>query len=73
MRLPPNSILRSYQRSVSIRPGVGAPTVLADSTTHDGGWVVRWSLDDSGRVSLLASDPSGAVVLDLPSVVREAR
>jgi hypothetical protein len=68
----------SLERTVATAEGlldslVGSASVGADSVAQDGGWVVRWSLDDSGRVSLLASDPSGAVVLYLPSVVRAPR
>ena len=68
----------SLERTVATAEGVldslvGAASVGADSVAFDGGWVVRWSLDDSGRVSLVGNDPSGAVVLHMPTVVREPR
>lgn len=68
----------TLERTVATAEGVldslaGTATVDAGSMAQSGGWLIRWSLDDSGRVSLQATDPSGAVVLDMPSVVRAPR
>jgi hypothetical protein len=64
----------SLERAVATAEGVldslaASPSILADSIRHSGGGTVRWSVDDSGRVSLQATEASGAVVLDVLSVV----
>jgi Tfp pilus assembly protein PilV len=64
----------SLERTVATAEGVldslaASPSIRADSIPHSGGGMVRWSVDDSGRVSLQATEANGAVVLDMLSVV----
>ena len=65
----------SLERAVATAEGVldslaGAAEIHADSVVHTGGGVVRWSVDDSGRVRLQATEASGRSVLDLAVVRR---
>lgn len=66
----------SLERAIATAEGVldsllGAGDVLADSIRHAGGGAVRWSVDDSGHLSLQATAANGSVVLDLSAVARE--
>jgi len=68
----------SLERAVATAEGVldslaASASILADSVPHAGGGTVRWSVDDSGRVSLQATGADGAVVLDVLSVVARPR
>jgi type II secretory pathway pseudopilin PulG len=63
----------SIERAVATTEGVldslaGVANVRADSIAHSGGGTVRWSVDDSGWVSLQATQAGGASVLELPWV-----
>jgi Tfp pilus assembly protein PilV len=64
----------SLERAVAAAEGVldslaATPSVQADSLRHPGGGTLRWSVDDSGRVRLQATEASGAVVLDVLAVL----
>jgi Tfp pilus assembly protein PilV len=64
----------SLERAVATAEGVldslaATTSIVADSLRHSGGGTVKWSVDDSGRVSLQATEASGAVVLDVLAVV----
>ena len=66
----------SLERAVATAEGVldslsRAANIGADSVPHAGGGIVRWSMDDSGRVRLQATEASGASVIDLAAVVPE--
>lgn len=65
----------SLERAVATAEGVldslaATASIRADSVPHSGGGTVRWSLDDSGRVILQATEAGGPVVLDVLAVVR---
>ena len=68
----------SLERAVATAEGVldslaGASEIRGDSLPHAGGGIVRWSVDDSGRVRLQASEPNGALVLDLVTEIGKPR
>jgi len=64
----------SLERAVATAEGVldslaASSSIVGDSIPHSGGGTVKWSVDDSGRVRVQATEAGGAVVLDMLAVV----